>query len=106
MEKTEELGQGRRGSEVRAPAPFLGGRPVSTERLEHVVEVRGDANLVVQEILQPVVILPLSRREQGQQVAQADAGGWRAQRRTLVFFRGAVEAKDRHRGTSVRRTNG
>jgi hypothetical protein len=50
-------------------------RPVAAEGAEHLVEVGGDDHLVVEEILQPQVVVPVGQRDQRQQVAEADAHG-------------------------------
>src|SRR5262249_14293833 len=50
----------------------LRGRAVSAEGAQDLVKVGGDANLVVQEILQPEIIPPLSQGYQGEHIAQTD----------------------------------
>src|SRR5262249_15179128 len=58
---------------VFSPEVFSGRGPLAAESAENLVQVFGDANLVVEEILQPKVIVALGEGDQRQEVAPADA---------------------------------
>ena len=74
----DRAGPGRAGGVGARPshAPFSScRRPVATEGAEHLVEVGGDDHLVVEEILQPKIIMPVGQGDERQQIAEADANG-------------------------------
>src|SRR5262245_45160580 len=53
------------------------GRAEGPEGAEHLVQVGGDDDLVVEEVAQPDVVVPVGQGHQRQQLAQADADAGR-----------------------------
>lgn len=66
-----------------------GGRAMTAESPQDFVQVGGDGDLVVKEILKPEIIVSMCQGDQGQEISEADADG-----RLLRFD---VEVVLRHR---------
>jgi hypothetical protein len=79
------------------------GRPLNFERPENVVKVGSNGHLVVEKILEPEIIAPLSHCDERQQVAEADANARLRELGLVDIGRGGKNAKMRGHGrTSMR----
>ena len=67
-------------------------RPATAEGAQHFVQIRRDCHFVVEEVLQPEIIVAMGHRQQRQQVAHADADG-RFLPFAFIFGRQRVDAE-------------
>src|SRR5689334_3722551 len=88
----EPTGSGPVGSRR---GPGSGRWTAATEGAQHLVQISRDGHLVVEEILQPEIIVPMSQRDQRQEIAESNVDLGRRRLGGRVFLLRRIDAKMR-----------